>query len=119
MLAAASLDRTQEVAGSSPVGFDLATARHARKALIAAAKRGESPLSPHLRFDTVVARWLQRFEARIAAGERRERTLKAHRYHIERHLVPAFAARRVSSITVDDIALLLAEMRSSGSSAKT
>jgi hypothetical protein len=34
------------------VGF-LAAARHERKALIAAAKRGESPLSPHLRFDTV------------------------------------------------------------------
>lgn len=101
------------------VAFDLAAARHARKALIAAAKRGESPLSPHLRFDTVVARWLERFEARVAAGERRERTLEAHRYHIERHLLPAFAARRVSSITVDDIALLLAEMRSSGSSAKT
>ena len=79
------------------VDFDLAAARREREALITAAKRGESPLSPHLRFDTVVARWLERFEARVAAGERRERTLEAHRYHIERHLLPAFAARRVSS----------------------
>jgi hypothetical protein len=53
------------------VGFDLAAARREREALITAPKRGALPLSPHLRFDTVVARWLERFEARVAAGERR------------------------------------------------
>jgi integrase len=101
------------------VGFDLACARDERVALIVAAKRGESPLSPRLRFDTVVARWLERFEAKVAAGDRRERTLEAHRYHIDQHLLPGLAARRVSSITVDDVASLLAKMRSSGCSAKT
>jgi hypothetical protein len=40
-------------------------------------------VSPQLRFATVAGRWLARFEARVAAGERRERTLEAHRYHLD------------------------------------
>jgi hypothetical protein len=50
-------------------------------------------VSPELRFATVAARWLARFEAKVAAGERRERTLEAHRYHLERHLPPALGRR--------------------------
>lgn len=102
------------------IGFHLLAARQQRKALIAAAQRNEvPPLSPQLRFQALVESWLERFQARVAAGERRQRTLEAHRYHIDRQLLPAFAARRVSSITADDIVLLLADMRSSGCSPKT
>jgi integrase len=104
---------------SRTVSGDLAAARVAREALVVSIEAVLEPLSPRLRFDTVASRWLQRFEMRVAAGERRARTLEAHRYYVDRHLLPVFAARRVSSITVDDIAAFLAETRSSGASAKT
>lgn len=104
---------------SRTVAGDLVAARTAREALVASIEADLEPLSPRLRFDTVVSRWVQRFELLVAAGERRARTLEAHRYHLDQHLLPAFAARRVSSITVDDVAALLAEMHVSGVSAKT
>lgn len=52
-------------------GTDLAEARRAREDLIAALEAGRVPASPHLRFDTVASRWSERFEAMVAAGERR------------------------------------------------
>jgi integrase len=76
-------------------------------------------VSPQLRFEWVVTQWLERFTAMVAAGERRGRTLEAHRYHLDQQLLPVFARRRVSSITVDDVAVLLATLRSSGCSPKT
>jgi hypothetical protein len=52
------------------IGFDLPAARRQREALIAAAQRGEvPPLSPQLRFQALVASWLERFRARVAAGD--------------------------------------------------
>jgi integrase len=101
------------------VGSDLGEARRERAALIAAVQRGVVPVSPRLRFDTVACWWLERFEAKVAAGDRRPRTLEAHRYQLDGHLLPAFAARRVASITVDDVADLLLALRGEGCSAKT
>ena len=101
------------------VGFDLALARTEREALIAAVEAGAAPASPRLRFATVAAWWLERFEAKVAAGERHPRTLESHRYHLEHHLLPALATRRVSVLTVDDVAALLGELRAKGCSAKT
>jgi hypothetical protein len=69
------------------IGYDLGAARRERAALIEAARRGALAISPQLRFATVAGRWLARFEERVAAGERRERTLEAHRYHLDRHLL--------------------------------
>jgi hypothetical protein len=51
------------------VGFDLAEARRERLALIAATREGSVPVSPRLCFETAVGWWLERFEARVAAGE--------------------------------------------------
>jgi integrase len=101
------------------VGFDLAHARRARLALIAATREGKVPVSPRLRFETGVACWLERFEAKVAAGERHPRTLEAHRYQLDRHLLPALARRAISAITVDDVAELLDALRAKGCSAKT
>jgi integrase len=101
------------------VGFDLVEAREHRAALIAAAEAGVVPASPRLRFDTVAGWWLERCEAKVIAGERHARTLEAHRYQLERRLLPAFAARRIASITVDDVAELLLALRRSGCSPKT
>lgn len=104
---------------SRTVGSDLALARIARESLIASIEAGREPVSPRLRFGTVASWWLERFEAKVAAGERHPRTLEAHRYYLRQQLLPALATRRVSSITVDEIARLLDELRSCGCSAKT
>jgi hypothetical protein len=77
------------------------------------------PVSPRLRFDTLAGWWLERFEAKVATGERHPRTLEAHRYQLDRHLLPALAARHVASITVDDVAHLLLALRGKGCTAKT
>jgi integrase len=87
--------------------------------LIAAVERGAVPVSPRLRFDTVAGWWLDRFEAKVTAGERHARTLEAHRYQLDHHLLSAFAGRRVACITVKDVAELPLTLRRSGCSPKT
>jgi integrase len=101
------------------VGFDIAAARRERLALIAATREGSVPVSPRLRFETVAGWWLDRFEAKVAAGERHPRTLEAHRYQLDRHLLPALGRRAIASLTVEDVAELLHELRRTGRSAKT
>jgi hypothetical protein len=56
---------------------------------------------------------------RVAASEHRPRTLEAHRYHLDRQLLPALGGRRIASITVDDVVELLHRLRGEGCSAKT
>jgi integrase len=101
------------------VGADLALARSERQALVTAAEAGVAPVSPRLRFDTVAGRWLERFEAKVAAGDRHPRTLEAHHYQLDRHLRPTFGRRAIASISVDDVAELLHSLRRKGCSAKT
>jgi integrase len=101
------------------VGPDLGAARSQRQALIAAAEAGVAPAAPRLRFDTVAGWWRERFAAKVAAGERHPRTLEAHRYQLDRHLLPALGPRRIASITVDDVAELLDRLRRKGCSPKT
>jgi hypothetical protein len=101
------------------VGFDVAEARRERLTLIAATRAGNVAVSPRLRFETVAGWWLERFEARVAAGERHPRTLEAHRYQLDRHLLPALGRRAVAALTVDDVAELLHQLRRAGCSAKT
>jgi integrase len=101
------------------VAGDLGAARRQRELLVAAAEAGALAVSPRLRFATVVDRWLARFEARVAAGERRERTLEAHRYHVGKHLLPTLAPRLMHTIGVDDVAVLLTGLRADGCSEKT
>jgi hypothetical protein len=93
------------------VAFDRTEARRARLALIAATRDAKLPVSPRLRFETVARWWLERFEAKVAAGERHPRTLEARRYQLDRHLLPALGRRRIASITVDDVAGLLRSPR--------
>jgi hypothetical protein len=101
------------------ISFDLAETRRERLALIAATREGKVPVSPRLCFEIVAGWWLERFEAKVAAGERHPRTLEAHRYQLDRHLLPALAPRRIASITVDDVAELLDALRRKGCSPKT
>lgn len=101
------------------VGADLADARTARAALIEASSRGEVPVMPGLRFDAIVDRWMARYEMLVAADLRRQRTLEAHRYYLDRHVLPRLRARKVSAITVEDVSELIVAMRAAGCSEKT
>jgi len=100
-------------------GTDLAAARRAREDLIEALEAGQVPASPRLRFDTVAARWSERFEAMVAAGDRHPRTYEAHRFHLDHDLLPRLGSRRIASLGVEDIAGLIVELRAAGRSAKT
>jgi integrase len=100
-------------------GTDLVAARRAREDLIAALAAGRVPASPRLRFDTVTARWSERFESMVAAGQRHPRTLEAHRFHLDHDLLPRLGSRRIGSIGVEDVAGLITELQAAGRSAKT
>jgi integrase len=98
---------------------DLDEARAARARLAISAQTGLLPACPRLTFATVAARWLERFESMVAVGERRVRTLESHRYHLDRHLLPALGRRRIAMITVDDIAGLIRALCADGRAPRT
>jgi hypothetical protein len=75
--------------------------------------------TPRSRCDAVAERWLARFTARVAAGERRQRTLDAHRYHLHQHVLPRFGARRIHTLTITDVVAFLDALRDAGASEKT
>lgn len=100
-------------------GTDLGEARRARADLIAALEAGRVPASPHLRLDTVASLWSERFEAMVAAGDRRPRTYEAHRFHLDHDLLPRLGRRRIASVGVEDVAGLVGELRGAGRSVKT
>src|SRR5207247_8853915 len=80
----------------------LTEARKQRELLQSAARVGELPVSPRLTFAEVSARWLAEFEAKVTAGERRDRTLDLYRSQLSRHLLPRVGRRRLALITADD-----------------
>jgi Phage integrase, N-terminal SAM-like domain len=89
----------------------VAEARHQRALLSAAARSGELVLIPMITFAEVSARWLAEFEAEVAAGTRRERTLELYRNQLERHLLPRLGQRRLQLITTDELAELIAALQ--------
>ncbi|HYZ76060.1 MAG TPA: tyrosine-type recombinase/integrase [Gaiellaceae bacterium] len=101
------------------VGIKLAEARRQRDLLASKAHTGQLPPSSRLTFAQLAENWLQGFEALVAAGERGERTLENYRYHLDKHLLPAFGRKRLPEITTDDIAQLIARLRAQGLAAKT
>lgn len=101
------------------VGYDLDMAREERAALSEAARWGLVPAAPRLQFAKVCGWWIARYERKAAAGERREWTLEAHRYNVERHLLPALGGVLLRAITADEVAQLLDGMRTAGRSEKT
>jgi integrase len=101
------------------VGENLDEARAARALLIEAGRRGEVPVAPSLRFGPLADRWIARYERLVTGGQRKVRTLEAHRYYVDQHLRPRLDRRRVSAITVEDVSRLIASMRAGGCSEKT
>lgn len=92
------------------VQSDLAGARQLRAVLVADLQAGRQP-GHLLRLETVADLWIERFEAKVAAGERRPRTLEAHRYQLDHNLLPTLGQREVAGITVDDVAMLLLDLQ--------
>lgn len=101
------------------VGYDLDVARIERAAYIDATRWGIVPAAPRLRFARVAGWWVERYERRVEAGERRERTLEHHRYHLNKHLLPILGQGLMRAITVGDVAELMTELRAKGRSEKT
>ncbi len=92
----------------------LSEARVQRELLQSLACVGELPVSPRLTFAEVAARWLAEFEARVAAGERRDRTFDLYRSQLHRHLLPRLGRRRLGLITADDVVALTRELQADG-----
>jgi hypothetical protein len=101
------------------VGYEFDAARQERRAFVEAARWGVVASAPRLRFGQVAGWWVERFARHVAAGERCERTLEFRRYHLERHLLPAFGSRLLREITIDDIAEQLALLREQGRAENT
>jgi integrase len=101
------------------VGVKLGEARRQRDLLASQAHTGQLPTPSRLTFADLAETWLEGFEALVAAGERGERTLENYRYHLDKHLLPAFGRKRLAEITTDDIAQLIARLRARGLAAKT
>ena len=73
------------------VCYDLDVARAERRAFIEAAPWGVIAAAPS--FGTAVEWRVGRFAGKVASGERRERTLELHHYHLDRHLSPELSPR--------------------------
>src|SRR5207247_1579614 len=89
-------------------------ARGQRELLVVVARLGELPLSPRLTFAEVARRWLAEFEAKVARGVRRGRTLDFYRSQLRCHLLPRLARRRLTLITPDDIVDLTRALEAEG-----
>lgn len=101
------------------VGYDLDVARAERCAFVEAARWGVIAAAPRLRFDTVAEWWVARFGRKVTSGQRRERTLELHRYHLDRNLLPDLGSRLIRHITTADVVDLLDHLRERGRSEKT
>jgi integrase len=94
-------------------------ARRQRELLQSIARSGELPVSPRLTFNEVSARWLADFEAKVTAGERRDRTLDLYRSQLHRHLLPRLGRRRLALITPNDVVAVMRELQADGLSPRT
>jgi integrase len=111
------------MAGGRPrfrtVGYDIEEARAERSLFIESIRAGVPLATPELRFARVAGWWIERYEIRVEAGERRERSLESNRYHLERHLLPTFGPHLIRTLGVEDVAALMTKLRAAGKSEKT
>jgi integrase len=103
------------MAGGRPrfrtVGYDIEEARTERAIFIESTRAGVPLATPELRFARVAGWWIERYERRVEAGERRERTLEHHRYHLNKHLLPNLDRRLIRTLGVEDVADLMTKLR--------
>jgi integrase len=101
------------------VGYDIEEARRERTLFVESIRAGMPLATPELRFARVAGWWIERYERRVEAGERRERSLESNRYHLEKHLLPSFGPCLIRTLGVEDVATLMTELRAAGKSEKT
>ena len=101
------------------VGYDLELARQQRETLARAASYGVLACAPRLSFAKLAGWWLERYERKVKTGQRRERTLALHRYHLKRHLLPSLDLKLARAITAQDVVDLIERLRSEGRSERT
>jgi hypothetical protein len=90
-------------------------ARALRDDLLARRGRGERVApNPRLRFGEAADRWLEG-----PVRDLRPSTQAGYRNAVERHLRPRYATRRLDTITPDDLALVVRELRADGKSEAT
>src|SRR5262249_8273103 len=94
------------------VGDNLEAAKAARAEIVSRLHRGERVAPTRITLGDFAEEWL-------AAVNRRPRTLEAHRYQLDRHVLPRFKRRRIADITADDVARMVAEMQRGGYSGST
>ncbi len=88
----------------------ITAARALRDELLAQRGRGERVASnPRLRFAEASEKWLAGHVADLRATTR-----DLYRNAVTRHLLPRYATRRLDTITPDDLALLVRELRAAG-----
>lgn len=93
----------------------ITAARAAREELLARRARGEQiGATARLRFGDAAGRWLEG-----PVKDLRPATRDCYRNALEKHLLPRYATRRLDSITPDDLAELVRELRAGGLSEST
>lgn len=83
----------------------LAQARRLRAELVTRVSSGERVAPCKITFADFAAEWLDQQQTRL-----RPTTLSLYGGYLERHINPRLGSRKLSSITVDDIAALIADM---------
>lgn len=89
------------------VGTNLQDAVAARAEIVGKVKKGVRVAPVKLTFQAWSEQWL-------AGLNKRPRTIDAYRYALDQHLLPRFKNKRVTDITVDDVAKLIREMEKAG-----
>jgi integrase len=89
------------------VGDKLEEAKNRRADIVSKLGRRERVAPTKQTFGEWAPEWL-------AALNKRPRTIDAHRYALDKHLLPRFKRRKLPDITTDDVARLVAEMQRDG-----
>lgn len=90
---------------------NISEARRARDAVLGRKAKGETVQpNPRLRFGDAADRWLAE-----QVADRREQTRNSYANSVNTHLRPRWGRRPLISITVNDAALLVRELRAAGS----
>lgn len=87
----------------------ITAARALRDELLSRRNRGGVVPNGRLRFDDVARNWLEG-----PVVDLRPRTQECYRNAVENHLVPALGNRRLDTVSPDDLAQLVRQLRSAG-----
>jgi integrase len=85
---------------------------HYRAELVGKINKGERIAPSKVTFGDYAQEWYEGLAVR--AKPLRPRTREAYRYHLDKHLLPRFERRKITSISTDDVARLVGELQEAG-----